>query len=609
MVLQASPKSKVRKIRLQELRRLLGFLKPHKVALTIGFLALMLGAATNLLLPQLVRGFIDAIGNTAGKPRWSLWNLVAITVVVFAVQGAAFYLRARQFGSVSHRIAGAIRAALYSGVLQRSAVFFDNHRSGDLASRLSSEVALVQDAVGIRITVLVRYGVQVVVGTVLMGLVSTKLTIALICALVALVVIGAAFARSLRRASKALNAEIGTLTGLFTEALSGVRFLQAHSSVGWMTAKLDALNVEAVGKGEARVLVSSVFQSFVSFLLNSALVLLGVYGIILVSTGELGAGAFGAFVSYAAIVAVSFSFLVASISEVSQALGAWERIVEVLPEAQSSPHTLSQSSPAKTAPISGAEVAEIRFENVTFRYGSQTPPALRELSFTISSGQRVALVGRSGSGKSTVLSLLLGFYEPTSGAISVKQRGAGSATELDSLSGLVAYVPQDPQLFGLSIRDNLLVTAPNASDEQLISALKRARLGDLFTHGEGGELSLNTVIGERGLSLSTGQRQRLALARAFLSNAKVILLDEPTANLDAENEKAVQDALAELFEGRTTITVAHKFSTIMKSDLVLVLDSGALVESGAPSKLMASNGVFHHLASLQQTEQSPGSSR
>ncbi len=601
MVLQTSILNKIGEIRRHGLVRLLRFLKPHRGPLTVGFLALLVGAASNLVLPQLLKGFIDTIGSNADVAETPLTFLVGMTIAVFLLQGAAFYVRARQFGAVSHRIAGAIRATLYRGILRQEAAFFDAHRFGDLATRLSSEVQLVQDAVGIRIAVIARYGLQVVVGTILMGFVSGKLTAALLCALIILVVVGSMFARSLRRASKALNTEIGTLTGLFTEALSGVRFLQAHTSVGWMTSKLDALNRVAVERGQARVNVSAEFQSFVSFLLNSSLVLLGVYGIKLVTSGELGAGDFGAFVSYAAIVAVSFSFLIASFSELSQAFAAWERILEVLPadrEIETTNHSFSS-----------AKAPEILFENVSFAYSSESPLALSEVNFRISPGQRVALVGRSGSGKSTLFSLLLGFYRPTTGRISITFVDQAPAVDRSSLLGLVAYVPQDPQLFGLSVRDNLLVSAPNASDSQLMAALKQAQLYELFANSAEGGMTLDSIIGERGMTLSSGQRQRLALARAFLSNAKVILLDEPTANLDAENETAVQNALSELFLGRTTITIAHNFSTIMKSDIVFVLDEGRIVESGIPSKLMTGNGLFHHLASLQQGDRSQGASQ
>jgi|GEM_PF-1792326 len=575
------------------------FLAPHKVALGIGLLALLLGAATNLFLPQLLKRFIETLSENSEVQLSHLKSLVWLTIGVFTLQGIAFYLRSRQFGFVSHRIAGELRAAIYNGVFQQTPSFFDGQRSGDLAARLSSEVQLIQDVLGIRLIVLVRYGLQVLVGTILMGLVSTKLTIALVLTLLVLVAVGFIFSRSLRRASKALNTEVGTLTGLFTEALSGVRFLQAHRSVNWMVTKLDALNFNAVKKGETRVGVSSTFQSFVSFLLNSSLVLLGVYGITLVGSGELSGGDFGAFVSYAAIVAVSFSFLIASISEVSQALGAWERLAELMPLTSDTQNKNLETSQTIT------EIPTIEFNKVTFAYSKGAEPALKDASFKIASGMHVALVGRSGAGKSTVLSLLLGFYKPQSGNVSINL--SGGPLNYNSVRGQVIYVPQDPQLFGLSIRDNLLITAPHATDADLLQALDRARLSDLISAGSDSKridhaaaVTLDTIIGERGLTLSSGQRQRLALARAFLSNAKIILLDEPTANLDAENEQAIQAALKDLFVGRTTITVAHRFSTIMQSDLVLVLDSGRVVEQGTPQELSAGKGIFHHLASLQQ---------
>lgn len=591
---------------------LLTFLKPHRFDVTLGAFALLAGAATNLFLPELLRRFIDLIGAGPEAIDLGIQSLLLTTLLVFAIQGIAFFLRTRQFGAVSHRIAGALRSAVYVGVLNREVEFFDKHRSGDLASRLSGEVQLIQDVLGVRAIVLIRYGIQVAVGVVLMGLVSTKLTVALVCALVVLVGVGFLFARALRRASKALNAEVGSLTGLFTEALSGVRFLQAHASVGWMVGKLDQVNHVAIERGRDRVGVSSAFQSFVSFLLNSALVILGVYGILLVSRGELGAGDFGAFVSYSAIVAVSFSFLVASISDVSQAMGAWERLSEVIgapADFTGAPTALLRRGFAAQA-LGGPPTIE--FDNVCFSYaaGNGEDPsekarlALDGVSFTILPGERVALVGRSGAGKSTVLALLLGAYRPDAGRIRVSwihssdDNRSGNEAEADSLKGMVVYVPQDPQLFGLSVRDNLLVAAPHASDATLMEALERARLADLFK-GSQARLTLDAVIGERGLSLSAGQRQRLALARAFLSEAKVVLLDEPTSNLDGENEHAIQEVLSELFAGRTTITVAHRFSTIMSSDRVLVLDSGRLVEQGSPKELIERKGTFHHLEALQ----------
>ncbi|MFM1848633.1 MAG: hypothetical protein RL417_2107 [Pseudomonadota bacterium] len=571
------------------LRRLLALVRPHRLIFFVAMCGLALGSGVNLLLPEVIRQLID--GPYAALLRENQRLVGAALIGIFALQASGFYLRSYFFGVIGQRVVAALRKQLVDSILGQEVTFFDERRTGDLISRLHADTQLIQDTVSIRLSILVRYALQVVVGIGLMVWISPQLTLAIIVLVPLLVFFSIFLGRKLRRLSRAQQSELGEATTVAEEAFTAIRVVKAFARELFEARRYERVNARVLDLGERRTAVSAFFSSFVSFLMNGCIVLVLLYGLSIVGAGELSTGDLTAFLLYGVIVAVSFAFIASTWSEMMQSAGAAERIFEILDLTPSL--GVAIGAPARLTEWRG----DVEFSAVSFSYPTRpTVPVLDEVAFTLAPGESTALVGPSGSGKSTIVSLLLGFYRPAKGEI--RCGGHDLATlSLDELRRQIAIVPQEPQLFATTIAENLRYGKETASDTELAQACAQANILEFIESLPEG---FDTPVGERGVQLSAGQKQRLVIARAMLKDPVLLILDEATSALDSENEYLVQKALASLLENRTALIIAHRLSTIKNCDRLLVIEHGRIVQSGTHESLSRGPGLYSQLVSRQE---------
>lgn len=570
------------------IRRLMALLKPYRTTFIFAMLALLSGSAVNLLLPEIIRQFLNE--TAAAFISEHVWSVAFILIAVFAVQALSFYVRSYLFGIVGQKVVADLRKDLFNAIITQEVEFFDTRRTGDLVSRLNSDTLLVQDAVSIKLSVLIRYTIQVIVGLVLMSFISWKLTVTLGFILPVIVAISIGLGRKLKRYSRLQSEQLGQATAISEESLSSIRIVKAFNAESTEAHRYTVAIHKVLNFGIKRSKIAAFLASFVSFLLNACIVGVLGFGVQLVLEGSLNIGDLTAFLLYGAIVAVSFALVAGGYTELLQSLGAAERVFELIDRNQP---TSSDTKAGKTV----ASLGQVEFRNVSFAYPARPEiPVLKNISFTARAGKVTALVGPSGAGKSTIVSLVLRLYKQNSGKVLFD----GTDAELISVQSLrdhSALVPQDPQLFGVTIADNLRYGKPGATLQELHAACQSANILDFI---DALPEKFETNVGERGIQLSQGQRQRISIARALLRNPALLILDEATSALDSENEFLVQEALKLLMHGRTTIVIAHRLSTIKNADTVLVLDQGEIVQDGTHESLSNSTGLYRTLVERQE---------
>lgn len=583
-------------------------LRPHLGALIAGTVMLAGGSAINLAFPEIIRRLINADLSRFVNEQPGV--VAAGLLALFALQAIFFYFRSLLFTLVGQRVAGDLRRRLYRRLLNQPVEFFDHAKVGDLVSRLGSDAVMLQDAIGIRLSVFLRYSFQVFAGIVLMFSISSRLTAAIIIVLPVLVGIALLFARHLRRYSRLVQADLGTVTAAAEESLSGIRLIKAFNYIPYAIRRVDAEIAQLLNHGARRAQISAFFSSSVSWLMNAAIVLILLYGFRLVHSGMLSSGDLVAFLLYGMIVAVSFAFVAGGYSDFVQALGASDRIFELLDSIDTPLVDSNGSLDGVNAPLADTALSaggssgplrnfrgEVRFESISFAYPSRPDVlVLNEVSFTLEAGRTTALVGPSGSGKSTIVNLLLRFYEPSGGLIRYDGLPADTIDPIQ-LREQCAVVFQDTQLFALSVAENLRIGKPGAADAELEAACRAASIYDFIRSLPQG---FATPVGERGIQLSAGQRQRLAIARALLRNPKLLILDEATSALDSENEHIFQQALEQLRQDRTTLVIAHRLATVRAADLLIVLDGGRIVQQGRHDELSQSAGIYRRMVERQE---------
>jgi len=550
------------------------------------------GSAINLAFPAILRYALnsDSLPKILSHPLLACGGLAAL----FAIQGISFYFRSLVFASIGQRAVADLRARLFNSLLLRPVEFFDLNRSGDLVSRLTADTVQIQDAVSIKLSVLIRYGLQVIVGIGLMLMLSPRMTVSLVIGLPVLVGISMVLGKRLKAVSKAQQKSLGIITTIADEVFSGTRLIKAFSRERSEALRFQSANQSALDLGIQRAGIASFFASFVNFLMNVFLVLVIFYGLTLVQASDLSVGDLTAFLMYAAIVAVSFAFLIGAYTEFVQAVGGSERVFELLQSSNDPSKVLQALPPPNLPPLS--DPVRVEFNNVAFSYPSRPDtPVLRGVSFTLEPGSFTALVGPSGAGKSSIVHLLLGFYPPQSGEILVDGDILCAAT-IDSVRAKLSYVPQDALLFGISLAENLRFGNPEATTPELEALCLELALGDLI---RGLPEGLNTLPGDRAIQLSGGQKQRLALARALTRNPGLLMLDEATSSLDGETEQVIQKFLATRVKGKTMLVVAHRLSTVQHADQILVLDKGVIVQRGTHEVLSAAPGLYRSLVERQ----------
>lgn len=570
------------------MRRVVGLALPYWRELSIGMLFLIGGSGINLLFPEIIRRLLDSTNFNYLVDNLSLVILGLIALII--IQGLCFYGRSYIFGFVGHKAVAGLRKQLYSSLVGQDVEFFDKNRAGDLVSRLASDTVLLQTAVSLNISVLIRYSIQVIVGIALMAWISVWLTLVLILILPILVGISAVLGKKLKSASKKMQEELGKANMIAEETLYGVRTVKAFAQEKNESSRYGQAIDATLAMAKIRAWVAAFFASFSSVLMNLAIVLVLGFGIYLLKLGTISMGSLTAFLLYGVIVAVSFAFIASTYSEFAQSLGAAERVFEIIDHKP----IIEGRATTKSSLISQGSVS---FKNVSFSYPSRPEKAvLNNISFEVGSGQSIALVGPSGSGKTTIINLLLSFYNPSSGTICIDNVDI-STMRPGEFREQVAIVAQDPEIFSVTIEEILRYGKPAASMEELRAACADANILEFI---ESLPSQFKTHVGDKGVQLSGGQRQRLAIARAILKNPKILILDEATSSLDSANEALIQQALERIMRGRTTIVIAHRLSTVKNVDNILVLKDGSVTESGPHSSLIEQGGLYRQLVEKQE---------
>ena len=573
---------------LAHLRRLAPYLAPYGKQIAGAFAALLLAAVTVLGLGAGLRALVDR-GLARGDESLldgALVALIAIVVLLACASFARFYL----VSWVGERVVADLRRDVYARVIALPPAFFEVTRTGEVLSRLTTDTSVLQTVVGSSLSMALRNVLLLVGGTAMLAVTSFELTAAVALLAPVVLVPILVFGRRVRILSRLSQDRIADVGHRIDETLNAVPTVQAFAREGFESDRFAGTVEEAFAAAARRVRARAFLTATV------ILLVFGGVGAVLwmggrdVLSGALSGGDLAAFVFYAVVVAGSAGALSEVYGDLQRAAGAAERLSELL---AAEPAIASPASPEDLPEPSPGSVA---FRDVAFRYPARPDEAAVDgVTFEAAGGETVALVGPSGAGKSTLFGLLLRFHDPDGGSVAVDGVDARRA-RLDRLRDRLALVPQEPAIFGASIAENIRYGRPGANDADVRRAADAAfatefveRLPDRFA----------TFVGERGVRLSAGQRQRLAIARAVLKDAPILLLDEATSALDAESERMVQQALERLMEGRTTLVIAHRLATVLKSDRILVMDRGRIVEQGRHDELVAARGLYARLAELQ----------
>ena len=566
------------------------FLAPYRAMVVVAFLALVVTASVSLILPMAVRRVIDGFGaERAAMLDQYFAGAMAVALILALGTGVRYYFVTR----LGERVVADIRRALFDKVIGMSPAYFERLMSGEVLSRITTDTTLILSVIGSSVSVAMRNLLMLVGGLVLLALTSVKLTLLVLLVVPAVVVPIVILGRRLRASSRLNQDWIAQSSGKASEALTAVQIVQAFTHTDVTRGEFAKVTEKGFAAALDRILLRAGMTFVVMFLVFAGVVGVLWIGAHDVRTGAMSAGELVQFVIYAVLVAGSVGALSEIWGELQRAAGATERLVEML---QATDPVQDPAHPqALPRPVQGA----IALEDLHFAYPSRPEAAALEgVSLRIAPGETVALVGPSGAGKSTVFQLLLRFYDPASGRITLD--GADlRALAREDFRRAFALVPQESVIFAASARENIRFGRPEASDAEVEAAARAAAAHDFIAALPQG---YDSFLGERGVMLSGGQRQRIAIARAFLRDAPVLLLDEATSALDAESERLVQQAVDRLAQGRTVVVVAHRLATVKRADRIVVLDQGRIVAMGSHDELVAQNGLYARLARLQFTD-------
>jgi len=573
---------------LKPLKGLLPFIFRYKGVFAAAMVFLVIAAGASLALPLAGGRLVDQ--NLSSETLTLLsesWGTLFILMMILAVAASLRYYFITWLGE---RVVADLREAVFTHITSLSPAFFEVTRTGEVLSRLTTDTTLIQTVVGSTVSIALRSLVMGVGALTMLLLTSAKLTGVVLLTVPILIVTAILLGRWLRTLSRSSQDRLAHTSAFASESLHAIQTVQAFTH-----EKLDRNLYKRAVEGAfwvsiRRVIARAIMTGTVSALAFSSIILVLMFGVAQISSGAMSEGELAQFFFYAVMLAINIAALSEVWSEVQRAAGAAERLMELLaiePVIKAPENPVAMPTPPE---------GRVRFEHVTFQYPTRPDiSALDDFNLMVEPGETVALVGPSGAGKTTVFQLLLRFYDPQGGAVSIDGVNVAGATPQDVRSR-ISVVQQDTTIFSGTVMENLRYGRPDASDEEITQAAIAAR-ADVFINAL--PLGYGTELGERGMMLSGGQRQRIAIARAILRGAPILLLDEATSSLDAQSEQLVQQALDGIMVGRTTLVIAHRLATVVKADRIVVVDHGRVVDMGTHEELIAKGGLYAQLAELQ----------
>lgn len=606
---EETAKVKISKESVRQALILFSYVKPYRGKFMLSLVFIALSAFTTALFPLFLGKMIDAAspgatpagltgGNAAGllgfnltSIHWSLNTTLILIFVQLGIQTVFSFMRVYLLTAVGERSLADMRKDVYSKLLSMPMSFFTEKRVGELSNRISSDLSQIQDAISFTLAEFLRGIFTLVIGLTFIFLISLKLALIMLSVVPVIAVLAVVFGRRIRKMSRKAQDQLAESGIIVQETFQGIAIVKAFTSefheISRYVKSIHAVVHTAIANARYR----GAFVSFMIFSVFGAVAFVMWYGANMIQSGQLTIGALTTFVIFSMFVGGTFAGFADIFSQLQKTLGATQSVREIL-RAQGEAIYLNKAIVEPAYRLKG----NVRFEDVAFNYpGRKDVEVLKNVTLTASHGEHIALVGPSGAGKSTIASILLMFYTPDKGTLYFDDRPA-ALFPLSQLRMQMAFVPQEIILFGGTIRENIAYGKPDASNEEITEAARKANADEFITRFPE---QYETIVGERGIKLSGGQRQRIAIARAILKDPAILILDEATSSLDSESEKLVQEALENLMSGRTTFVIAHRLSTIRNADKIIVIDKGIISESGTHQQLVNLNGLYHKLNKMQ----------
>ena len=575
------------------LAALLPFLRPYKKQFVLAIFSLILAASATLAVPLSFRQIIDLGFNANSDNQINQTFLILFIVACLVALGTS--LRFYMVSWLGEKITTDIRAAVYSHVIKQSPEFFESTHSGEILSRLNTDTVLIQTLIGTSVSMAIRNILLLAGGLVMMFITSPKLSVLIFATLLLTIIPTMIMGRRVRKLSRASQDKIADASALAGEKLNAIPTIQSFTNekveINRFNQSIQSALDAAITRTRARSLLT-----FVAILFGFASIILVLWlGAYAVMDNQITAGELSQFILYAVIVAGAIAGISEVIGDTQRAIGASDRLLELL-NVQS---TIQDFTSVKSIPKVNAAGISVQIQNLSFRYPSNPNSVLSNISLEIKPGERVAIVGPSGAGKTTLFQLLQRFYDPTSGTILFSDINIQNIP-LEALRKMIGVVPQDIVIFSDNAMENIRFGKMDATDEEVLSAARLAIADEFISKLPDGYQSF---LGDRGIRLSGGQKQRIAIARVLLKNPALLLLDEATSALDAESELLVQRALEAAMDSRTTLVIAPRLSTVKQADKILVLENGKIIETGTHADLIQRSGLYSRLAKLQFTDQ------